>query len=239
LEFVCWKMFSRAFFVVAAVAVCLAHAEISTYVPAVLYKSGMVSKGLSKAPLKAASNEPMNLLTELSGEGLKKDEFAVFILDKRGLNAKMLSEMSETFLGEMPVVSAEAAYTNGVDISAFTNTFGCDDKAKDSISEFGMFLDDDANKGKSVAICVTGEKGILEAYHTIAATRPDSVIVLTGPTTLRDDEPSDNTTLWPASVVETMVTFVAMSIPLILCFHLLCSIRPVEDVEYPKHKVSS
>jgi len=233
-------MFSRSFFIVAALAVCFAQAELSTYIPAVLYTQNLKANGAIKTPFKAGSKEPRNLAAELNGQPLKKEDTVVFILESRGLNAKMLSEFSSGFMDDMPTVSAEAAYTHGADISAFEKSFGCSGDAKLSLDEMGSFLESDKAVGSTVAVCVQGEEAILDAYQTIYGSRRNSVIVLTGSTTpVTPVVPTTQTTLWPAGVVEVVISFIAVSVPLILSFHLLCSIRPVEDVEYPKHKVSS
>ena len=233
-------MFTRAFLVVAAVALCCAHAEMYTYIPAVLYGSEVKSESVIMTPLKAASNEPRKLAAELKGAALDEKTPAVFILDSRGLNAKILSQMSQTFAATMPAVSAEAAYTNGVEISAFDRTFGCD--GRDGFDDLAAFLDSADSEGKTVAICVQGESAIMRAYSVVEINRPDAAVIVTGPNSIQKEvktDDDDKTTYWPAGVAETIVAVIAVSIPLILAFHLLFSIRPVEDVEYPRHKVSS
>lgn len=234
-------MFARALLVFTAVAACVAHAELATYTPAVLYAPGVATSVAVAAPVAAAASEPRALVAELlaaaGAAALAADERTVFVVERTGLSAQALAALSPAFVAETPAAHVEAAYTNGADVRAFDRTFGCGQAGTQAL---GAFLADDARSAGAVAaVCVRGEGEALAAIRAVAAARPTAAVVYTGAAApearVGDDE---DTTIWTGPVAETIVTAIVFVVPMWIVFHLLCSIRPVEDVEYPKHKIA-
>jgi len=243
-------MFSRTVLAVSAVVAvaCCVLADVvpvpavplAIYTPAVVFVPGMESKSVIKTPLTSPASDPMGMLHEIIADFPNETANApkVFILEKRGLNAKMLTNLSNTFLAALPTVSAEAAYTSGVNYSALDVSYGC--MEMNSEDEVFSFLMSNFSSGKSVAICVKGDEQIVRACNLVLRANANAVIVVTGPFIVEQEPDNDDEsgkTVWPGGVVEALITFVAALVPLALAFHLLFAIRPVEDVQYPKHKI--
>ena len=234
-------MFARALLVITAAAVCVAaRAELATYTPAVLYAPGVPKRVLLSAPVAAGAAAPRALAAELlaaaGADALAADERTVFVVERTGLSAQALAALSDAFVAATPTSRVEAAYTAGADVRAFDRTFGC---GRAGVGALGAFLADAGSAGTVAAVCVEGEKEALDAYRAVVAARPTAAVVYTGAAEpearVADDE---DTTIWTGPVAETIVTAIAFIVPIWIVFHLLCSIRPVEDVEYPKHKIA-
>lgn len=227
--------------VFSAVAVCVAHAELATYTPAVLYAPGVAQSVAVAAPVAAGAAEPRALAAALLAAGgapaPAADERTVFVVERTGLSAQALAAHSDAFLAETPAARVEAAYTNGADVRAFDRTFGCGQAGTQAL---GAFLADARSAGTVAAVCVRGESEALAALHAVEAARPTAAVVYTGAAVPepRVAAADDDTTIWTGPVAETIVTAIVFIVPMWIVFHLLCSVRPVEDVEYPKHKIA-
>lgn len=234
--------FARIALMAAALAAGCAHAELATYTPALLFESTLAQSALLEKPLDVAPEEPRQLVASMtSAAGVELEgKRVLFVVVESGLNARMLAALTDKQTESLPQSRIEAVYTRGAETQAFDVTLPGSDGA--SIAES---VCTESNADVAVAVSAQDMSEAVQVVSMLVEACPNTAVVLTGASspaleeTVNEDPASEeDTTIWSGPVAETIVAVIAAIVPMAVVFHLLCSIRPVEDVEYPKRKIA-
>ena len=233
--------FARIALVAAALVAGCVHAELATYTPALLFESSLTQNALLQKPLDVDPESPRELVASMasaSNTQVSDNGRAVFVVLDSGLNTRMLAALTDKQVESLPKNRVEAVYTRGAEVQAFDLTLPASDG--ESLVE-AVCTENNVNLVAAVSAQDMDEA--IQVVNMLAGSCPNIPIVLTGASSpaqevIEEDQSSEDTTIWPGPVAETIVSILAAIVPMAVVFHLLCSIRPVEDVEYPKHKIA-